>query len=208
LNDKKGKGKGKGKYSMKALKALLSVVALIFISVPAFAAVTNLTLVGGCPEPENDPYCDHSGNPAIDNVSILLGLDVTEVSEVTSGFSYDTDEGGKTGGWSVTDSSITHLAFKASGYYILAEVNDSSGDWSTDITQWNPDYLTLTCPVDICGTTERLYEVGDFLNHGGNIAGLSHITAYSAVPIPAAVWLFGSALGMLGWRLRRRKVTG
>ena len=28
----------------------------------------------------------------------------------------------------------------------------------------------------------------------------------SVVPVPAAVWLFGSALGALGW-LRRRSVT-
>jgi hypothetical protein len=200
---------------MRNLKALLSVTALIFISAPAFAAVTNLTLIGGCPEPENDPYCERSGQDDINNVSILLGLDASQVTEVFSGYTINgldgTDDAGidglatTSGTWATTDSAITHLAFKANGYYILAEVNGSSGDWSTDITQWNPDYLTLTCPVGICAS-ERLYEMGDFLNGGGSVAALSHVGAYSAVPVPAAVWLFGSGLGMLGW-MRRRKTA-
>jgi len=37
-------------------------------------------------------------------------------------------------------------------------------------------------------------------NTSGKFAG-------SAVPVPAAVWLFGSALGMLGW-VRRKKTSG
>jgi hypothetical protein len=61
----------------------------------------------------------------------------------------------------------------------------------------------VTCPTGIC-TADRLYVEGDFLNGEGEVAPLSNVTAYGVVPIPAAVWLFGSGLGLLGW-MRRRK---
>jgi hypothetical protein len=50
---------------------------------------------------------------------------------------------------------------------------------------------------------------GELLFMGMNSAGgtfdllLTSDGGFSAVPIPAAVWLFGSALGLLGW-IRRR----
>ena len=79
-----------------------------------------------------------------------------------------------------------------------------SGDWSTDITMWTPDITTLTCPEGICADAGRSYTISDFRNGGGNIADLSNVRAFSVVPIPAAVWLFGSALaGMFGWSKRK-----
>jgi hypothetical protein len=36
-------------------------------------------------------------------------------------------------------------------------------------------------------------------------AGLAYDITFTAVPIPATVWLFGSALGLLGW-MRRKKI--
>jgi hypothetical protein len=43
-------------------------------------------------------------------------------------------------------------------------------------------------------------------SQGGDIGGATAVSALttSAVPVPAAVWLFGSALGLLGWIRRRR----
>jgi hypothetical protein len=197
--------------------AALAATTLLLATGSAFAAsVTNLTFNGGCPHPENDPTCDNSGNADVENVSILVGSEVyligeNSLDESSPGFSIGFDNGGDfllgdvSGTWSVTDTSIDYLAFKANGYYILAEVNGASGTWSTDIDDWNPEYTTVTCPVGICAV-ERNYTAGDFLDGDGGVAPLSSVTAYGVVPIPAAVWLFGSGLGLLGW-MRRKSIA-
>jgi hypothetical protein len=162
-----------------------------------------MTLVGGCPSGENDPECFNAGNASETNVALVLGVDESLVSQIVSGFSV-TGIDALSGTWSITDSSITHLAFKADGYYILGELTGNSGDWSTDINMWTPDITTLTCPAGICAV-ERAYTVADFQNAGGS-ADLSNVRAFSVVPIPAAVWLFGSGLGLLGW-MRRKSIV-
>jgi hypothetical protein len=185
--------------------AFVAALALSAFSTAALAApVTNMTVVGGCPSVEDDPFCFDAGNATEENVALVLGVDESLVTQITSGYSitgFDT----QTGNWSVTDSSITHLAFKADGYYILGELTGTSGVWSTSITEWTPDITTLTCPAGICNPVARQYTVADFLNGGGQVADLSNVRAFSVVPVPAAVWLFGSALGMLVWV--RRKVA-
>jgi hypothetical protein len=190
--------------------AAIAASSFLLASAPALAAsVTNLSFAGGCPQSENGPECFASGQATVDNVSILVGQDMYQV---TSGFSINglippaTDDitdffDVSSGTWAVTDTSITHLAFKANGFFILAEVNGASGEWSTDPAHW--DLTTVTCPAGICSVADRAYVAADFLNGGTEIADLSNVRAFSVVPVPAAVWLFGSALGMLGW-LRRR----
>ena len=107
----------------------------------------------------------------------------------------------QSGNWSVTDTSITHIAFKSATYFILGEVNALSGTW--DNTDWN---LSLeTCPDTICTTGPRAYTWDDFTNNGGNIADLSNVRAFSVVPVPAAIWLFGSGLIGLIVVARRKK---
>ncbi len=193
------------------MRAVLSAALLSFLSVPALAAVTNMTLVGGCPTDEDAATCFEASNATEANVALLLGFDVTDVTQIASGYTINGEDGGTfenygttSGTWSISDSSITHLAFKANGYYILGEVTGSSGDWSTDITMWVPDVTTLTCPAGVCNPSARNYTLDDFLNGGDSIADLSNVRAFNAVPIPAAVWLFGSALGLLGWTSRRK----
>ncbi len=181
-----------------ALAALLS-----FGSSAMAASVTNLDLVGGCPTDEDTAECFEASNATIENVALLVGQPVSNVTQIATGYSV-TGIDAQSGTWSVTDSSITHLAFKANGYYILGAVTGSSGDWSTDITDWTPDVTTLICPAGICNPDARNYTVADFLNGGGNVADLSNVRAFSVVPIPAAVWLFGSALAGLGFARRKR----
>lgn len=183
-----------------------TIAALLSIGAPAMAAtVTNLDLVGGCPTDEDAAECFNASNATVANVALLVGQPESNVTQITTGYSV-TGIDSQSGTWSVTDSSITHLAFKANGYYILGAVTGASGDWSTDVTDWTPDVTTLICPAGICNPDARNYTIADFLNGGGNVADLSNVRAFSVVPIPAAVWLFGSALAGLGFA-RRRKIA-
>ncbi len=202
-----------------AQTAALAVTALLLATGSAFAATTvGLTFAGGCPSAEDDPFCDTSGNSTTENVSILLGVSEGLVTHIDS---FD-DDGENTlfsitglnatsGTWTVNDGSgITHLAFKADGYYILADLTgNTSGTWSTDIADWgNYGDGSVMCPADICLLGPRAYVESDFwdIDGTGGVANLSNVRAYGVVPIPAAVWLFGSGLGLLGW-MRRKSIA-
>jgi hypothetical protein len=55
-----------------------------------------------------------------------------------------------------------------------------------------------------CNPDARPYELTDFRNNAGKVANLSNMRAFSVVPVPAAAWLFGSALlGLSG--LKRKQ---
>jgi hypothetical protein len=207
--------------------AAIAATSLVFLATPAMAAsVTGMSVIGGCPSGENGAYCFNAGNATETNVSILAGNTATEVAqgEVTGGdgsiadpwvfsnpseFTITLNEDGLGGTWSIFDASITHLAFKADGYFILGEVSAGSGIWSTVITDWSPDITTLSCPAGICAAGPRAYTELDFTNSNGNgnPAQLSNVRAYNVVPIPAAVWLFVSGLVMLGCMRRKRFVA-
>jgi hypothetical protein len=182
---------------------------------PALAITTGLDFAGGCPQSAGAPLCDMGGNADEANVAALLGVDsslVTLIGEDTgaggSGFSIS-GIGDLSGSWSVTDPSITHLAFKADTYFILGALTAASGLWMNDTsTAGSWDISLVDCPASICGAV-RAYVDADFVNGGGNVADLSNVRAFSVVPIPAAVWLFVSALGLLGsmrW-IRQRPAT-
>jgi hypothetical protein len=70
--------------------------------------------------------------------------------------------------------------------------------------------LQFVDPLTSGGGTVNLvpyssYEWGKDYNN--NTFGLSLVSgSVSAIPIPAAIWLFGSALGGLGW-MRHRKTA-
>jgi len=199
-----------GKILAKSLRAIFRVAFVVPLASYGLAAgaatTTGMDFVGGCPSGMPTELCDQGGNADVQNVAAILGVSedlVTYLGEVLISTTGDIVAiNSKSGDWSVSDSSITHLAFKASTYHILGELTDSSGEWSTDVLDWSPDVNTVTCPASICGV-ERNYEAADFRNGGGNVAGLSNVRAFSVVPIPAAAWLFASALGLLGW-IRRR----
>lgn len=188
-----------------AAAAIIGGLSFVYFQ-PAISATTGLVFAGGCPETAGG-LCGGMGDSNADpaNVAALLGLDpslVTFIGEDSGaggpGFSV-TGNGALSGTWTVTDTSITHLAFKSDGYFILGEVIAPSGDWMNDTSapgSW--DISLVDCPASICGI-ERPYVTADFLNNGGQVAALSNVRAFTVIPVPAAAWLFGSALGLLGW---------
>ncbi len=184
-----------------SFKLLISLLLLVGFQ-PAFAATTGAVFAGGCPEDIGNP-CVPGSNATETNVALVLGVDEADVTEILGGFSF-TGLGQQSGTWQITDTSITHLAFKSNGYYILGELTATSGEWDNDTSAvggW--DITIVDCPDAIC-MPGRAYEDADFLNNGGEIANLSNVRAFSVVPVPAAVWLFGSGLfAMFGWSRRK-----
>lgn len=176
----------------------------------AMAITTGLDFAGGCPESSNGvtALCAGGSNADVANVAAILGVNaslVTQIAEVTgsdgtvNGLSIS-GIGSLNGTWSIADTSITHIAFKSDGYFILGKVTATNGTW--DNSDWN--FTLVTCPASICTAGPRAYTATDFLNNGGQIAALSNARAFSVVPVPAAVWLFGSGLlGLVG--IARRK---
>lgn len=214
----------------RLLLSTFAIAALGLLSLQANAAtVTGLDFLGGCPSPTSLPdstVCDASGQPSAYLISVITGVDESLIVEgdkvdaikdvadyVTDDFLLTLDlnaEGeATTGTFVVLDASVTYLTFKADSFFILAEFTGEVGvvyDWSTDPSDWLT-ILDVYCPALICGT-ERFYTLEDFYNTGTNIAAISNVVAWSVVPVPAAVWLFGSALlGLVGVARRKAKVA-
>lgn len=205
------------KMEKKFILAVASTMALAWLPVTAEAATTGLDFAGGCPESSNGvtALCAGGSNAVVDNVAAILGVNaslVTQVAEVTvtdgtvNGLTIS-GIGSLSGNWSVTDTSITHIAFKSDGYFILGKRTALSGTWDntnfTATTGW--DLSVVMCPDTICTAGPRLYNaLTDFTNNGSQFANLSNARAFSVVPVPAAVWLFGSGLlGLVGFARRK-----
>ena len=192
----------------KFIAVIASTAALTWLPVNAEAATTNLDFAGGCPQSSNGTtnLCAGGTNATEANVSAILEVDISLVSQVIGGFNV-TGIGSLAGDWSVTDTSITHIAFKSDGYFILGERTALSGTWdNTDFTASGWDLSVVMCPATICDPGPRLYDaLTDFTNNGNQFANLSNVRAFSVVPVPAAVWLFGSGLlGLVGVARRKR----
>jgi hypothetical protein len=196
---------------LRILRPLAITGAICCAGISANAAtVTHLEFVGGCPTGSDSELCSNGGNASEASVAAILGIDEELVTQLdVSDVDLGDDSRGRprrtsqtSGEWSVSDPAITHLAFKADGFHILAELTSDSGTWSTDILDWSPTFTTVVCPAEICGI-ERYYALEDFRTVGGTVPDLSNIRAFSVVPVPAAAWLFGSALGLLAWMRSR-----
>jgi len=201
------------------LKLFTKAAAFVFAlsMLPAqqvMAATTGLDFAGGCTgiDAQKGVLCGTNGNPTEASVAAILGVTAGAVSEIF----HDDVDGARISGinaqfgtWDLGSGNplgITHLSFKADGYFVLAAVTADSGDFMMPdpVTTWGTD-VSLPCPTEICSDGLRAYVDADFLNDAGNVADLSNFRGYTVVPVPAAVWLFGSGLlGLVGIARRRR----
>lgn len=131
------------------------------------------------------------------NGTVFPSVDGTEF-----GFS-NTTGGNKTGTWDYTpvgdDPGVRYWATKAGNNFTLFwEVDDAAilAGGACDVA----DFYTLSC-LD----SAQIVSTGDWTTP--NNKNLSHITFYDTgivIPVPAAVWLFGSGLlGLIGVARRR-----
>ena len=117
-------------------------------------------------------------NPQSDNGLTITGITFKPVPDSTEAIEVD---------WSYTGpGTLDYITFKADN---LVFVYDANGMTSGTV---NFDDL---CMID------------GYCNMGGKTPALSHSAAYSVVPVPAAVWLFGSGLLGLVGVARRKKVS-
>jgi hypothetical protein len=93
----------------------------------------------------------------------------------------------------------------------LMSADLTSANLVDDPYLWGFNTSNIVCNADLlleCTNSESVYVAlsnafsGDF---GRNFMSMG--IAVTTVPVPAAVWLFGSALGLLGWA-RRRTISG
>jgi uncharacterized membrane protein len=110
--------------------------------------------------------------------------------------------------WSINDAGVLVGYDQFAAGNIATDPTKTTAFVSLDGT----NMLDLNTLVDLTGTglvtLSMAYDVnanGDIVGVGLTSTGEQKAFVLTAVPIPAAVWLFGSALGLLGW-VRRRKV--
>ena len=90
---------------------------------------------------------------------------------------------------------------------MLMSADLTSANLVDDPYLWGFNTTNIVCNADLlleCTNSESVYVAlsnafsGDF---GRNFMSMG--IAITTVPVPAAIWLFGSALGLLGWARRR-----
>lgn len=149
---------------------------------------------------DNAPCHTGSGPNRQENISIYRnftfdGSDTATGNTVLFDFDYREAAGFNPGGQTEVGAFIR--VFDGNWNLIGGDVLDTSGS-----ELWQTGQLSVTLDS---AWTGGFFQVG-FNNSVGNYesSGMNYDNAsLSIVPIPAAVWLFGSGLGLLGW-IRRR----
>ena len=136
---------------------------------------------------------DSGGAPAI---ASILQLDVS-VNPVTSGLNYSPGVGAADIPWFSYAASLPALTLEAATYWVSVVENDSTTPTSGN-TQWLwADSNTLGLRA-IRNNDSDAWSASPDIDHAFSLTG-------TVVPVPAAVWLFATALaGLVGFSARKQ----
>jgi len=93
----------------------------------------------------------------------------------------------------------TLVTFQSNGDFSFLWDADGEDVFGMSITN-------IDCPLwDFCTNTETFYAIGEFGTNPARIKAKSGVLGVTTIPVPAAVWLFGSGLlGLVGVARKRR----
>ena len=145
----------------------------------------------------------------IDNLgdTELLTLTVNAGSQMTGQFLLGSLDANGTGdyedGYVIVGSNTVRFARTASG----AAVTSGSGTIVQAGPSYGPNVFLLTLTGFNPATTQVVFRAGGTTSSGTNndyLVAAADVVSTQVVPIPAALWLFGSALGLLGFGRRAK----
>ena len=190
------------KKKLRYLSAISGVGLLML-----FAGQAQAYICSGNGNEFQDTLCSEADLADKYNVSVdefvLLAKDET-TDELPDGVP-DEENGGTLIITKVYPDTIT-FTYEGIAPLVIVEKYDgiySVYDWVTQITDEGGGTYSFVRETDLFDFDGNAFVCDGNCNE---IAGTSHVSAYGVVPIPAAVWLFGSALvGMTGIGYRRRR---
>ena len=198
----------------KLFRSTGAIAALLMVSGVAQAASVTYNYTGNA-------FDTFSGSlfSAADSVTASITVDCTSLGGAgdCTNFAY-ARMGTHVTSWNISAGGVTITNLDTSSVTSRIGIETNAGG---DITKWTLNMFGPPTLPAAPGYGTALYDRIDtsFVSKGSNDAISSNAAPVYArvdgnpgqwtatvVPVPAAVWLFGSGLGLLGW-IRRRKTT-